>query len=92
LLVCSAKTPRRFAIRGGGENQGLLKLKEPGLRPGSFNFQGGEEKSPCERNCIMCPQNMLDASSTPHKRLHNDFDEAFLMSIKSTLPAGQIPE
>ena len=58
-----------------------IKLKEPGLQTGSFNFSiysGGEEKSPYEANFITHFQNMLDATPTPPTRLRNVIYEPFL--------------
>jgi hypothetical protein len=64
------------------KNTCLIKLKEPGLQTGSFNFcLGGEEKSPYEVNFITCAKIMLDASPTSLKRLHNGFYEIFSMEI-----------
>ena len=65
-------------------NNRLIKLKEPGSHAGSFNFSvfiGGEEKLPYEANFITCLQNMLDATPTSTKRLHNVIYELFLSKI-----------
>jgi hypothetical protein len=63
-------------------NNHLIKLKEPGLQAGSFNFRlGGEEKSTYEANFITGSQNMLDAPPTSLGRLVNAFYEAFLISL-----------
>lgn len=47
-----------------GLHEATVKLKEPGLQSGSFNFQG-EEKSPYEGNCIISRRSLLDGSPTP---------------------------
>ena len=77
--MCWGRVSTRTDDRKGRRT---LKLKEPVLQTGSFNFQGGEEKSPNEVNCIMCLHNMLDATPTSLKRLHSAFYEPSLRSSR----------
>ena len=65
-------------MHGCRENQESVKLKEPDLQAGSFNFcLGGEEKSPYEVNFITCLKIMLDVSPASLKRYLDDSYETF---------------
>ena len=48
----------------GGEDQGTIKLKEPGSRTGSFSIAKEEKMF----NCITARETMPDAIPTPDKR------------------------
>jgi hypothetical protein len=61
-----------------------IKLKEPGLQTGSFNFSillRRRRESAYEANFITCLQNMLDATPTSVTRLRNVIYESFLSRI-----------